>query len=144
MFCEKCGKSIADNVAFCDGCGAPVEKAEAPSYSAPIPGGIPVPGGVPVVNVTPPTVEVVHKEKRRPASVAGFIFRPLIAAIPIAGPIIYFIMLFVWANDKTAEETFNNWAKAQLWMILIGVVLAVITCVIMFSLGASLGGGYNW
>ena len=30
MFCEKCGKQIADDSAFCDGCGAKVESIETP------------------------------------------------------------------------------------------------------------------
>ena len=31
MFCTKCGKNIADNSKFCDGCGAPVTPAAAPA-----------------------------------------------------------------------------------------------------------------
>ncbi len=56
--------------------------------------------------------------------------------IPFVGPLIYFIMLFIWAGDKGKEETFNNWAKAQLVVMLIGIVLGLIVLAII---GAAVG-----
>ena len=46
---------------------------------------------------------------------SGYILRYLINLIPFVGPIVYFIMLFIWSADTTKEESFRNWAKAQLW-----------------------------
>lgn len=72
---------------------------------------------------------------RQPVSVLGWIGRSLIPAIPIVGSLIYFIMLFVWAGDKNKEESFNNWAKAQLWVMLITVILVVVIVLFAFLLG---------
>ncbi|MBQ7036072.1 MAG: hypothetical protein IJN74_01095 [Clostridia bacterium] len=63
----------------------------------------------------------------------GWIGRSLIPMIPFVGGLIYFIMLFIWAGDKSKEVSFNNWAKAQLVVMLIGVVLAILFIVIIAS-----------
>jgi hypothetical protein len=59
-------------------------------------------------------------------SVGGWIGRTLIPCIPLVGGIIYLIMLFVWSGDKKKEDTFRNWAKAQLIVMAIVIVLTVI------------------
>ena len=35
-------------------------------------------------------------------------------------------MLFIWSGDTKKEDTFRNWAKAQLIVMAIGLVLAII------------------
>jgi len=42
MFCEKCGKQIPDNSAFCDGCGAPVAPVETQQTQEPVQEEVPV------------------------------------------------------------------------------------------------------
>ena len=59
-------------------------------------------------------------------SVGGWIGRTLIPMIPLVGSIVYLIMLFVWSGDKKKEDTFRNWAKAQLIVMAIVIVLTVI------------------
>ena len=50
----------------------------------------------------------------------------------------YFIMLFVWASDKEKEVSFNNWAKAQLWVLLVIASIALITVLlILFVFGTA-------
>ena len=36
----------------------------------------------------------------------------------------YLIMLFIWSGDTSKEDTFRNWAKAQL--IVMAIVLALV------------------
>jgi hypothetical protein len=71
----------------------------------------------------------------QPISVGGWIGRSLIPCIPFVGGIIYLIMLFVWMGDKTKEETFRNWAKAQL--IVMGIAIGLVILLVIFS--AALG-----
>lgn len=158
MFCEKCGKELPEIAKFCDKCGHPVRVAETVAAESPktveaeAPKADPQPAAAaPKVNPTPqapvspvqapmqgaPIFPNAFMPPKAPISVGGWIGRSLIPCIPIVGAIIYFIMLFIWAGDKTKEESFNNWAKAQLWVMLIAVVLVVIVAVIIGVLAAS-------
>lgn len=159
MFCEKCGKQVAENAKFCEFCGAPVEKAP---EAAPVVEAAPVAEEAPVYQAAPqvnygqqnaapqaPNTQVFnnfYQQPKKPVSVAGWIGRSLIPLIPCVGSIIYLIMLFIWAGDKTKEESFNNWAKAQLWVMLISVIISVITIFVIIAMFGSLdalftGGG---
>ena len=40
-------------------------------------------------------------------------------------------MLFVWAGDTTKEDSFRNWAKAQL--IIMGIVVGLSLLVMLFA-----------
>lgn len=103
MICSNCKNQIADGSKFCEFCGSKVGVATQQPNTMP-----------PVQNYN-----VTMQNYRYPISVLGWIGRPLISCIPIVGPLIYFIMLFIWASDRSKEETFNNWAKAQLISLLI-------------------------
>lgn len=65
-------------------------------------------------------------EKKESISVGGWIGRTLIPYIPLVGGIVYLIMLFIWSGDKKKEDSFRNWAKAQLIVMAIVIVLAVV------------------
>ena len=131
MFCEKCGKELQEGAKFCEGCGAPTQNAPA-EVKAPVQEEV---KPAPVEKEAAPAPQVINnfyqEEKRDAVGVAGWIFRPLLALIPIAGPIVYLIMLFVWAGDKSKEKSFNNWAKAQLILLLIFVGIAVVVGIIV-------------
>lgn len=152
--CPKCGAE-ADGV-FCINCGAAVnESPAAPAAEKPAeaPVAAPVqPTYTPPVQPTyTPPVQPTYtapqqpygyyppqKPVEEPISVGGWIGRSLIPCIPGVGAIIYLIMLFVWMGDKTKEETFRNWAKAQL--IVMGIVIGLSILLIIFAtaLGMSL------
>ena len=100
--CGTCGAIIDDNVTFCTNCGA--NQAYTPA------------------NYQQPAKESI--------SVGGWIGRSLIPLIPLVGGIVYLIMLFIWSGDSTKEDTFRNWAKAQLIVTLIMVVLAILGAVL--------------
>lgn len=113
--CPNCRTNVADNAPFCPNCGASFQNVQQNAYPA-----YQQPMGMP----------------KAPVSVGGWIGRSLIPYIPLVGWLVYIIMLFIWTGDTTKEETFRNWAKAQL--IVMGVVIAV---VILFYvvLGSALG-----
>lgn len=100
--CNNCGATLNDNAAFCTNCGSNLAPVY-PTYQQPAAG--------------------------MPVSVGGWIGRSLIPMIPIVGGIVYLIMLFIWSGDLTKEETFRNWAKAQLIVIAVAIVLTVVSFV---------------
>ena len=150
--CPKCGAE-ADGV-FCISCGAAVNASPAaPATEKPAeePVAAPVqPTYTPPVQPTytapqqpygyqPPQQPYGYyppqQPTEQPISVGGWIGRSLIPCIPGVGAIIYLIMLFVWMGDKTKEETFRNWAKAQL--IVMGIAVGLVILLVIFS--AALG-----
>lgn len=98
--CNTCGANIADNSPFCPNCGAAVQAPSYPAYQPPM--------------------------GKTPISLGGWIGRLLIPFIPIVGWIVNIIMLFIWSGDTTKEDTFRNWAKAQLIITAVGIVLAIL------------------
>ena len=104
--CNNCGANITDNAPFCPNCGAsvqPVQPAQPayPVYQQPMMGNTPV-------------------------TVGGWIGRLLIPYIPLVGWLVNIIMLFIWTGDATKEESFRNWAKAQLIITAVIIVLCII------------------
>ena len=100
MICSRCGTYFQGDVRHCSKCG-----------------GIVVPENS--------VVNGVNSSMKQLVSVKGWLGRSLIAFIPLIGWIIYVVMLFVWAGDKTKEESFNTWAKAQILVMIICVCLAI-------------------
>jgi len=131
--CPKCGIAVPDEVGFCTACGAALNAEPAPQPAAPVePAYVPpvyVPP-VPPVSYAPPA-----EEKKNVISVGGWMGRELIAYIPIAGPIIYFIMLWVWASKKSNEDSFRNWAKSRLVWMAIGIGIGLLAIILMLALG---------
>ena len=101
--CKICNTTVQDEASFCPNCGTHLP-AGCSTYQPPF--------------------------SRQPISVGGWIGRTLIPCIPVVGGIIYLIMLFIWSGDTTKEETFRNWAKAQLIVTAIVLGLAIIGVVL--------------
>ena len=132
-FCTKCGTQT--NAAVCPTCGAAIETAyNQPTYTAP------------QQNYTAPqqhygyqTPYYPQQPAEEPVSVLGWIGRSLIPCIPFVGGIVYLIMLFLWMGDKTKQETFRNWAKAQLIVMAIAVGLGVLLVILFTAMGIAVG-----
>jgi hypothetical protein len=60
--------------------------------------------------------------QKTPQSLGDWIINVLISKIPLIG----LIMLIVWAVDKDTEPSKANWAKAELIVKLIGIVIAIL------------------
>ena len=136
MFCNNCGKMIPDGTAFCTECGSAVAtelKNDANNANFVSNEEQKSSGNAPYNNV----VHNYYQMQRQPVSVAGWIGRSLIPLIPIFGPIIYFIMLFVWSGDNSKEESFKNWAKAQLVVMLISIILSLFVILPLVFMGIS-------
>ena len=101
--CKICNTTVHDEASFCPNCGTHLPagcSTYQPNFS------------------------------KQPISIGGWIGRTLIPYIPVVGGIIYLIMLFIWSGDTQKEETFRNWAKAQLIVIAIVLVLIIIGVVL--------------
>jgi hypothetical protein len=107
--CNTCNTAIEDNCSFCPNCGASTP-ANHPAY--------------------------LWNIQKEPISVGGWIGRSLIPMIPLVGGIVYLVMLFIWSGDVRKEDTFRNWAKAQLIVMAVVFVLTIIgvvLCLTVFS-----------
>jgi len=60
-----------------------------------------------------------NQQNDAPVSVGDWVLTILIAAIPIVG----FVMLFIWGFGGNAPKSKENWAKATLIWIVIGIGL---------------------
>ena len=83
------------------------------------------------------------KKGKEPISVGGWIGRSLIPFIPLVGGIVYLVMLFIWSGDTTKEKTFRNWAKAQLILMAIAIVFAVIFVIFASVISADVINTYS-
>ena len=97
--CPSCSNTLDDNYSFCPNCGASAPVSY-PAYP--------------------------WNSSKEPISVGGWIGRTLIPMIPLVGGIVYLVMLFIWSGDTSKEETFRNWAKAQLIVMAVVLVLAIV------------------
>ena len=107
--CNACNTTLDDNYSFCPNCGASAPVSY-PAYP--------------------------WNTNKEPISVGGWIGRSLIPMIPLVGGIVYLVMLFIWSGDISKEDTFRNWAKAQLIVMAVVLVLGVIgaiLCLTVFS-----------
>ena len=101
--CKTCGTMIEDGISFCPNCGSNVP-SDYPVYS--------------------------RQNVKEPVSIGGWIGRSLIPLIPLVGGIVYLIMLFIWSGDTKKEDTFRNWAKAQLIVTAVVIALTIISAVL--------------
>ena len=135
MICNLCGKRFEEGTAFCDNCGNALvpennvntyqnQAFQAQNYQS-------------QPQAFQPQPYQMYQHAKESVSVGGYIGRTLINYIPFVGPLIYFIMLFVWAGDTSKEDSFRNWAKAQLWVILISVAIALVSVILIAIIGGT-------
>lgn len=161
-FCKNCGTLMENDI--CPNCGttnAPVDSAPAETqpvyaapaesqsvYAAPQPQTPPAPQ--PPVYTAPQSPYGGYQQpygyqqpqypsqppQKEEITVLGWIWRFLLPSIPVVGWIINLIMLFIWMGDETKEESFRNWAKAQLIMMAIAVGIVAVFFFLFFVLSA--------
>lgn len=168
--CPNCNATWQDDVQFCANCGRPIpadpQPNAAPQNGAPnqvppqndAPNQVPPQNGAP--NQAPPAYQppVNYYQPpmaEEPVSTWKWVLYHLIPLIPAVGPLVFLIMLFVWGFGSDKNETFRNWAKSQLIIMGISVVLGILILAIFIALFGSLaaiGSGmdsfdyeyYNW
>lgn len=116
--CPSCRSSFDEKLAICPYCGTIVNNSTPSHYSPNYPA-------------------YGQPSAKEPITVGGWIGRSLIPFIPFVGGLVYLIMLFVWSGDSQKEETFRNWAKAQLIVMGIVIVLSIVLLVLIGAIIAT-------
>lgn len=111
MYCKKCGGKLESYASNCAFCGEPVEKYDAePKY--------------------------IKQERRDTAphmTTGKWIGLVFLNAIPLIGQIIYLILMFKWAFGDNRDLTLKSYARANLLLILISIILAAGVVVLALS-----------
>ena len=118
MFCTKCGTQNDDNNQFCVNCSEKLGSQASPVQQTP-------------VQQTPPVCAAANEDEH--VSVGQWIGYFLLNFIPCVGPIIYLVMLFKWGFGDTPKKSLKSFAKAQLILMLISVILSIVVMVIFGS-----------
>lgn len=88
--------------------------------------------------------ETENYNRQAPVSTGKWVGIQFIKWIPIVGGIAYLVMLFIWAfGSDNQNETFRNWAKAELIMTAIAVVFWVIMAVFFGAIIWNIVDGIN-
>ena len=61
----------------------------------------------------------------------------------VAIPIVNIILLFVWAFSSNTEDSKQNWARANLIWILIGIIISIIIVAVAMVLGIDVSQYYQ-
>lgn len=137
MVCKNCGAECNNNEKYCSICGALLEnEAQDVNYGY----------SSNMNNNQEPYsyqaqqqqyyyqqhVEQPNNSVDEHMTVGGWLGRLCINLIPFVGPLIYFIMLFVWAFGYNPKKSLKTFAQAQLILMAIGAVIAIIIVILAF------------
>jgi len=149
MFCPNCGKSNPDDSKFCESCGTNMlEPAAAPP--APVqPAYTPPPQAQPAYAPPPqaqyyPSQNAVVPDQYKPVGVGGYLGMFALNFIPFIGPLIFFIMLFVWSFGSRANINKKNLSRALLLMMLILIVIYVAIFIVIMSVFPDVMDQFNY
>lgn len=122
MVCKSCGRSTSnENANFCDYCGTSYKEV---IYHQ---------------NEERQSIESIVKERNeveegdKPISFRNWMGTLLLPIIPLVGPIIYLVMMLVWAFGSDTNQTKKNWARASLVVGCIFIMLFIILMVNSFT-----------
>ena len=137
MNCNSCGAPLQPGEKYCTSCGAgvpqtnqqttnygdqyqqPRQQASQPRYQQ--------------QTVVYPSYQPEYHEDEH-VSTWGWIGRWILTAIPIVNV----IMLFVWSFGSSKKRSLQTWARAQLLLVLICIVLLAIFVIVMIAMGYSI------
>ncbi|MFO7637612.1 MAG: zinc ribbon domain-containing protein [Clostridia bacterium] len=147
MYCEKCGKTLAENAKFCDDCGTRVTPPETMEAIKPEQSTTPPPPPVPATPPPPPPPKPVQQTNQytygpganavsldKPLSVGAYLGMFILLAIPIVN----IIMVFVWAFGGSTNKNKKNYAIAVMILVILGIILSIVMAITMGSLFATL------
>ena len=116
MICKMCGRNtVNDNANFCEYCGNSFREngPKTTEYNSGI-------------NQTMYNNQVdQNQNQEKPISFGNWLLIMLIPFIPFVGFIAYPALMLIWAFRKDTPPTKKNWARANLVIILIGIVIFI-------------------
>ena len=126
MICNSCGRvSSNENANFCDYCGASLKEAVYIHH-----------------NVEARELSEEKKESKEDVSFGNWIGTLLLPVIPIIGPLVYLVLMLVWAFSKDTNKSKKNWARASL---IVGFVFTVIFIFMLVQAIVDLSSmGFDW
>ena len=149
MICKNCGEMNDSLSKFCTNCSQPLYDEHEFDYNPP-----PPPPPTQIANASGPNQSYYRPPYNQPPNYAGPLVDEHVSVgnwigifcinlIPCVGPIIYLVMLFVWAFGSTPKKSLKNYARAQLLIaaILLGIVIIVI--IIAVAIASASGGSYR-
>jgi len=113
MFCQKCGGKLESYASNCAFCGTPVPKLDAQMNYV---------------------KEEKKKEKVEGMTTVKWIGLTLLPCIPLIGVIVYLVLMFKWAFGTHEDVTLKGFARANLFFMLIGVILAIAFVILALAL----------
>lgn len=135
MFCETCGTKNREENRFCQNCGNRLEQTPQPDEGRPLSH----------IGFTPPAdqpVPVTQPDPDLPVTLAEWLGVFCLNLIPVMGPVVFFVMLFVWAFGSTKKPSLKNFARAVLLFlaILLGIGLLLLIVYVLASIFSLLPG----
>ncbi len=133
-FCSNCGKEVADGMAFCQECGAKIEKevasdAEVTEQIAS------VAESAAVVQPAAQSVSVAspaEEEKFKTVKTSTYFWLGFVFSLPVIGLIVNLIVAFAPKN-----KNLKNFAKSKLVWLLVLLIISIICALIGFIAGQS-------
>lgn len=107
MYCKKCGGKLESYASNCAFCGTPVEKYD--------------------TNVN--YVKKETSEEVKHMTGLKWFGLWLLPSIPVIGVLIYLILMFKWSSKNNTDLTLRSYAKANLFLLLLAVLFAVMVVV---------------
>ncbi len=153
--CPNCQFECTDQDCFCAKCGMPFAEAKAdeptPVAAEPVVEESPAAQEVPTfvkpeeepkaeipqapTYQAPPRYMPSETKGEEPVSTGKWILYHLIPLIPGVGGLVFIVMLFVWGFGNTENTTFRNWARSQLIISAISLVIAILVIILIVVLG---------
>lgn len=115
MICKACGRdTVNESANFCEYCGTSFREDMSIRQEEHYTG---------TREQQQDVTEIEGNEK--PISFGNWIGTMLLPFIPFIGVFIYIVMMFVWAFSSDAPKSKKNWARANLIMIIVSIILLV-------------------
>lgn len=118
MYCKKCGGKVESYASHCAFCGAPVEKYDSN------------------MNYVKEEKQEVKPKRMTTLKWLGFYLLPF---IPVIGWLAYFILLLKWAFGRHKDSTLKTYARAQLIVSIVLLVLIVIYLCFVTAVAVAVG-----
>lgn len=144
-YCTSCGAQIPEGAPHCPACCAPAQAngfaansspagpTQAPPYPyapTPAPAYYYPPAGQPVTPAYPAYGAPAQTDTM---TILNYLTPYLLGLIPLVGGLVSLVLMFVWAFGSSYGPNRKNFARANLIIWLIGIVISVITIIVFAS-----------
>lgn len=126
--CTNCNREFDNDTEFCPSCGLRLT-----TYNAD-----PMPAAPPAPAAQPYQAPFVQSQPNAEPVTVGEWMIMLVNLIPCIGPLIYFIIMLVWAFGNDAKPSKKTFGKANLIILLVSFGIVVLSIVVITIIGVSI------